>query len=70
MKYAQAMLNERSVDLLILDPKSSERGFYKKTADHSTFYERLIAGEKPAFLKKVNLPPNLAKSFKVYRIIN
>lgn len=70
LNQAQEMLDERSVDLLILDPKSSERGFYKKTADHSTLYERLIAGEKPAFLKKVNLPPHLAKIFKVYRIIN
>lgn len=67
-EQAKTMLKERPVDLIILSPASSERIFYKQTVDKSTFYERLIDGEKPDFLKEVVLPPNLADNFKVYRV--
>jgi len=70
MEKAQDMLNERSIDLLIVCPESSEKGFYKRTVDHSTFYERLIAGEKPAFLEEVDLPPEVDNSLRVYRVVN
>jgi hypothetical protein len=69
-EQARKMLGERSVNLIILCPESSEKNFYKTTPDHSTFYEHLIAGEKPAFLDEVQLPPELAKSFRVYRVDN
>jgi len=70
MEQAQKPLAERSVDMLILCPESLEKHFYKTTLDQSTFYERLIAGENPAFLEEIDLPPELDKTFKVYRIIN
>jgi hypothetical protein len=67
---AQEMLEGRSVDLLLLCPKSAETNYYKKTADQSTFYERLTADEIPAFLEEVVLPTPLEESFRMYRIIS
>jgi hypothetical protein len=67
-EQAQAMLEERMVDLLILSPESAERNFYAKTPDKTSFYERLIAGEKPAFLEEIDLSPDMKKSFRIYRI--
>jgi len=65
---AKELLTERSVDLIILCPDSSEKKSYQKTVDKSTFYEQLIANHSPQFLSKVNLPEELAESFIVYRV--
>lgn len=65
---AREMLAERSVNLIILCPESSEKNFYKKTTDQSAFYEHLVADETPTFLKEIELPPELDKSFKVFRV--
>jgi len=66
-EQAREMLNERSVDLLILCPEA-EKNFYKHTADKSTFYERLIAGEKPFFLKEVDLSSELSHSYIIFKV--
>jgi len=67
-EQAWEMLNERSIDLVILCPKSSETSFYKKSPDQSTFYERLIAGEKPTFLEEIDLPQKLSESFIIFKV--
>lgn len=69
-EQVQKMLKERSVDLLILCPKSVEKLFYKKTTENSTFYEQLISGKKPAYLEEVDLSNELKDSFIVYQIID
>ncbi len=69
-EQVREMLAQRFIDLLILCPQSAEKNFYNKTHHTSTFYERLIAGDKPGFLEEISLPPNLAESFVIYKIID
>lgn len=65
---AYRLLKERSVDVIIIE--SSERNFYKKTADGSNLYERLVAGEKPTFLEEMDLPAELSDQFKIFHVIS
>lgn len=67
---AEALLKERPIDLLLFCPESTEKRFYKQTAQKTTFYERLIAGDKPAYLEKVSLPAELEGDCLVFRIKN
>lgn len=66
----EAMLAERAVGLIIICPHSMEGQFYKKTADRSTFYERLADGKTPPFLKEIEMPADLQDDYHSYRIIN
>ena len=67
---AYGLLKERTVDMIIICPESSERKFYKKANDEPTLYERLVRGEQITFLEEMQLPAELADQFKVFRFIS
>jgi len=68
LDIVKRMLDDRSIDLVMLCPDSSEALLYADTADKASFYERLIAGEVPDFLEKVGLPPDLSQSFVLLKV--
>lgn len=65
-----AMLAERSVDLVILCPESAEKKFSKNSADHSTFYRYLLSDKIPDFLEEVEPSAGLREQFKIFRVIS
>jgi hypothetical protein len=69
LAQVHSMLIERHVDLIVLCPESAEARFYDQATDEPTFYSRLITGDKPDFLKTVELPAELHDGFMVYRVI-
>lgn len=69
LSEVQSMLAERHVDLIVLRSESAKAGSHKQAEDELTFYERLMAGDKPNFLEAVELPAGLNDGFMVYRVI-
>lgn len=63
---AEKILRERPVDLILVSPGSLEEKFYDLSSD--TFYGRLVKGKHPAWLELLQLPPALAKEFRLYRV--
>lgn len=67
-EQTKEMLDERSIDLILLCPDSTEKRFYKQTENKSTFYEQLVNGKSPEYLEKVDLPKELAESFILFKV--
>lgn len=61
-----AMLASRGVDLILIYPQSSERIFY--LGPDNSFYQRLLAGQHPAWLKPVKVPPELNGVISLYQV--
>jgi len=64
------LLKERTVDMIIICPESSEKNFYKNNNDEPTLYERMLRGQQPTFLEEMQLPTELADQFRVFRFIS
>jgi len=63
-----ALLASNDVDLVIVCHSSEiERTFYVEPADQESLYNRLRAGDPPETLRPIDLPDDLAASFRVYR---
>ena len=61
-------IDARKVDLVLTCPVGPERRRYVKKGEDS-FFVRLERGQTPSWLGKVTLPPALAGSFRLYRVI-
>ena len=60
-----SLVNARRINLVLLCPSGPEAGLFR---DEATFYQRLMRGEHPAWLKPVTLPSSLAKSFHLFAV--
>ncbi|MBP1762954.1 MAG: rane protein required for N-linked glycosylation-like protein [Firmicutes bacterium] len=67
---AYNLLNERSVDLVVISLEGTERVLLADLPDKNTFYYRLINGKYPHWLRPVSLTENLRNSFKVFEVIS
>jgi hypothetical protein len=65
---AREMMRARGVDFVLLCPGSAERAFYSDRDSKSRLYDRLAAGEPPAWLRSLALPPLLTETFMLYRV--
>lgn len=63
------MLAERNVNLIVLCPQSSESGMFRSQTDEGiTFYGRLLAGDIPVWLDKVELPEDLEQDYLIFKV--
>jgi hypothetical protein len=67
-RTALASMSARSVDFVLLCPGPAERVFYSGPQSSDRLYDRLAAGEPPAWLQRVALPPLLSETFMLYRM--
>ena len=63
------MVNKRQVGLILICPKSGHDGYLMEGGGDKTFYKRLMAGNLPDWLRSVDLPPDLARSFKLFQVM-
>ena len=66
---ALKIIQKRGIDSIVLCPRSSESSLYSKIGDATTFYQRLCDGVVPIWLRKVELPSDLASSFLLFKTI-
>lgn len=66
---AHCLIQKRGINLILLCPESSETSFYGNSTPGTTFYQRLIQGKLPNWLRPVSLPPNLSLSFQLFEIV-
>ncbi len=67
---AQSMLNARDVDLILLCPKSGERGFYSSETGEAKFYDNLMTGKLPKWIRPISLPQELSTRFRLFIIVD
>ena len=67
-RAAGALMRARGVDLILLCPDSAERAFYSERDSTNRLYDRLVAGQPPAGLRPVVLPPLLSEAFMLYLV--
>jgi hypothetical protein len=65
---AKAVIDARQVDLIMLCPASGERDIFDSGNKQDTFYNRLVAGHLPAWLKPVPLSGDLANHFYLFSV--
>ncbi|RMH08804.1 MAG: hypothetical protein D6704_02415 [Nitrospirae bacterium] len=65
---AYRLLKARAVDLIIIYPNSGERTLYADGSGKAPFYDRLVSGNLPVWLKEVELPDELAGFFRLFEI--
>lgn len=66
---ALSLVRKRSIDVIMLCPKSTESIFYSKPEKKSTFYQRLCDGMIPNWLRKVDLPSDLSSSLLLFETV-
>lgn len=62
-------LRERGITLILLKPESSEKAFLNQSGLVGTFYQRLVEGHCPAFLKPLDIPAPDGNGFRLYRVL-
>jgi len=67
---AQSLLNARKVDLILLCPKSGERGHYAYTKGEAKFYDNLMAGQLPKWISPLSLPQEVSEHFRLFAIVD
>lgn len=63
---ASQLIEARDVDLILLCPGSHERGYYSFGANTAPFYEELVNGRLPPWIRELPLPAELANHFRLY----
>jgi len=66
-KTAYDVIQKRGIDLILLCPKSTDKAFFSKPEQTSAFYQKLLGGKVPNWLRKVELPSDLTSSFLLFR---
>lgn len=66
---AFALLQQRHVDLVLLDPDSHEKNIFNPTNNPNTLYGRLLSGEHPTWLQPLLLPADLQEHFRIFQVI-
>ncbi|MHC4962213.1 MAG: hypothetical protein ACYTGA_08840, partial [Planctomycetota bacterium] len=64
--HAFKILRSRQIEMILLCPKSAESAMYSKPSQTSTLYRRLIKGQVPEWLKRVELSENLSEDFLLF----
>lgn len=67
-RAARDLMKLREVDFILLCPGPAERAFYTERNSTDRLYDRLIAGEPPAWLKAITLPPIHSDAFLLYSV--
>jgi len=62
-------LRERGITLILLQPESSEKSFLNQSGRKNTFYQKLVKGAVPPYLKQLTLPAELSSDFKLFRVL-
>jgi hypothetical protein len=65
----KAIIDRRHVDLILLCPGGSERGFFYSDKGEDTFYNRLVDGRLPSWIRPVPLPDDVAKHFRLFAVL-
>ncbi len=60
------ILKKRQADLLVLCPDSSHDGYFLTAGKDGTFYQRLVDGDLPDWVREVPLPGNTAEGFRLF----
>ena len=66
---AYRLIRKRGVDTIIICPESNEKVFYDLKNRDSCFYQQLVQGELPNWLRPISLPPELSSSFQLFEVI-
>ena len=66
---AQALVEGRGIDLVLLCQSPAERTFYAASDGEETLYKRLDRRQPPAWLEPVALPESLEAQAKLYRVL-
>ncbi len=64
---AQRLMQRRQVDWVLLCPSVPERAYFEQPNGSASLYDRLLAGDVPAWLTPVPLPAALG-SFRLYAV--
>ena len=65
---ARRLIDERGADLVLLCPNRAETKLFAKGANGVTLYSRLLDGSGPEWLRPVALPPELARTFRLFEV--
>ena len=65
---SRRLIARRGVGLVLLCPSRGERRVFDAGAEGETLYRRLLRGDEPAWLLKVDLPAALAEYFRLYEV--
>jgi hypothetical protein len=65
----KAIVEARGIELALLCPSPRERLLYANEAAGATLYQRLLEGWTPDWLAPVELPDDLAESFRLFRVV-
>lgn len=65
---ALQIIRKRNIDLILVCPGGHEDHFYASKAGDEIFHQRISAGNAPEWLAEVTLPPDIAESFRLYRV--
>ena len=65
---AKAAIDAREVDLILLCPASGERYIFDSDNNQDTFYNRLVAGHLPAWVKPIRLPGDVASHYYLFSV--
>ncbi|MCG8692704.1 MAG: hypothetical protein MI806_15985 [Minwuiales bacterium] len=65
---ARRLIDERGADLVLLCPNRVETKLFSKGANGVTLYSRLLDGSGPEWLRPVDLPPELARTFRLFEV--
>ena len=66
---ALSIIRSRKIDLILLCPNSGERGFYSSETGEAKFYDNLIAGQLPKWIRPLSLPPGISEHFRLFAIV-
>lgn len=62
------LIRQRRIDFILLCPRSRHDG-YMAGVDNHALYRRLVKGDTPAWLRRVTLPTDLGRTFKLFQVI-
>jgi hypothetical protein len=66
---AYALVKNRNINLIILCISSNEAEIFTRPDGQSTLYQRLRQEQVPAWLRGLQLPPELASSFQIFEVL-
>jgi hypothetical protein len=65
---AHHLIHARGINLILLCPSYPEAASYAGAAS-SSFHQRLMQGNQPPWLRPISVPPDLAKSFRLFAVV-
>lgn len=65
---ALEIIRQRKIDLILVCPGGHEDHFYARKDGDEIFHQRISTGNAPGWLDEMTLPPDIAESFRLYRV--